>query len=335
MYEISETESCRRVRYAKLRYTIRYLQDGEVPMDKESALRGGMGQMLLSQHCIQAHLRRSGKPCEECCSFCPDCLVQKIMYAKFQITPPYVTKESLGFVLHCPDKRTYVQAGDETEFVLTIFGNTLLYFSQFLYALHALGQNGLGKAHVPFAIAGIHNSEGDSILADGDIRMDRYNVEFLDQYVEKRYGQILQEAHEADAFSLEQGVCIQLEFVSPITTKFCSEQVRTFDETTAPGVVNAICRRIHMLQLYEGILEEEERYYLGEDYEFLSGKGKAVCVTRHSSTKDSRIRMYGVKGYLTLQVYDPELLKILAAGELAHVGKNTRFGFGVYRIRVV
>lgn len=41
------------VRYVKLHFKIMFLDDGTLPVNKVSALRGGMGEMLLRANCIR------------------------------------------------------------------------------------------------------------------------------------------------------------------------------------------------------------------------------------------------------------------------------------------
>ncbi|MDE7312892.1 MAG: CRISPR system precrRNA processing endoribonuclease RAMP protein Cas6 [Eubacterium sp.] len=44
------------------------------------------------------------------------------------------------------------------------------------------------------------------------------------------------------------------------------------------------------------------------------------------------MHLYGITGFIQLKELYPETLPVLLAGELIHIGKNTSFGFGRYRI---
>ena len=57
-----------------------------------------------------------------------------------------------------------------------------------------------------------------------------------------------------------------------------------------------------------------------------------ITVYRYSGTQDKKIALRGVKGEMKLSELPEELLRILLAGEIAHIGKNTSFGFGRYRV---
>ena len=64
--------------FTKLFITIKMERDGSLSRHKSSAIRGGMGQVLLQQYCIQE---------EPFCSNCAlegKCIVRNILYAKYK-----------------------------------------------------------------------------------------------------------------------------------------------------------------------------------------------------------------------------------------------------------
>ncbi len=299
-----------KVRFSQMHIAIRFMEQAAVPYDKDSAIRGGMGQCLLQQNCIQD--RNCGQ-----CSFQPECIVQKIMYSKYQIVPDYVTKESMGYVLSCLDKRTEVNAGDEITFTLTLFGYTILYLSQIINAIHALGLQGLGKDHARFEIAWIRSRQGRPILTGQRVYMKNYKTEMLEDYVRHR-------------LDTETGIC-RLRLVSPFCSKYNGQFIQELNSDTVQGVLNAIVRKVHMLMLYEGVPPEPYHFEEG-DYTYLGGRSHPVSIRRYSSSTDSKMNLYGITGYFDIRVASRDLMKCILAGELIQVGKNTRFGFGVYRL---
>ena len=54
-----QLEEALKIRYIKLHFTVSMLEDTELPVEKVSALRGGMGEMLLRPNCVRA--RECGK----------------------------------------------------------------------------------------------------------------------------------------------------------------------------------------------------------------------------------------------------------------------------------
>ena len=61
------------VRYIKLHFTLLLTEDTVLPKSKVSALRGGMGEMLLRMNCVR------DRNCENC-DFETECIVRRMMY---------------------------------------------------------------------------------------------------------------------------------------------------------------------------------------------------------------------------------------------------------------
>ncbi len=126
------------IRYVDLTFRLRILEDTTLPREKCSALRGGMGQMLLEQSCIR------DRNCEAC-DFQKECLVNRILYSQYEIQPKFASRgDSIGYVMECNDHREYFYSGDMLEFHLLLYGKTIVYFTQILQAFFMLGQVGLG-----------------------------------------------------------------------------------------------------------------------------------------------------------------------------------------------
>ena len=53
---------------------------------------------------------------------------------------------------------------------------------------------------------------------------------------------------------------------------------------------------------------------------------------RYSGTQDKKVALRGVKGDMVLSDIPEDLLPVLLAGEVMHIGKNTSFGFGRYHV---
>ena len=146
--------------YIELHFILEMQEDCVLSANKASALRGGMGQMLLRSSCVQ------DRECEKCI-FSEECLVQRIMYSPFDIKPPFVTKgESIGFHLECENYQREFSAGDSLEFQLTLFGKTIVYFYQILQAFYMLGQEGLGEGRARYLVSGVTNTNRE-VIVDG------------------------------------------------------------------------------------------------------------------------------------------------------------------------
>lgn len=305
------------VRFIKLRFTVAFLQDSQLPEDKVSAIRGGMGEMLLRMNCIR------DRQCESC-DFESECIVQRTMYSKFEKTPEFVTMGgSIGYVLECEDGRGHFREGERLSFCLILFGKTIVYLNQFVQAFREMGmQNGIGKSHARFQIADIQNTEGQSVLEKNILDMKKCIVHVLYDYILFR-----------NMWSGMPGRGSRIVFESPLALKYRNEFLQEFQLN---AIVNAVVRRIYMLDCFEGIESDiYEKYNYGDIIvpEFLQQEHHPVRVCRYSARKNEKMILKGIKGQALLPELTEDVWQILIVGELIHIGKNTSFGFGRYVIQ--
>ncbi len=307
------------VRFVKLRFTAAFLEDSVLPRDKVSAVRGGMGEMLLRMNCVR------DRQCETC-DFEAECIVQKIMYSKFEIKPAFVTTGgSVGYVLECENYQEEFKAGDRLDFYLLLFGKTIIYFYQIYQALSMLGeQEGLGKHHARFKIVGIRNMEGMPILEGKMIDMGRFVVHRLYDYI------LFRTLRLASWPDREE---IMMIFDTPLTLKYKNEFQQKFQ---IEAILSAIRRRIYMLDCFEGIstnIIERGGDSLG--LVILFQEHQLTSVSRFSNRKNEKMILSGLRGHVLLGGVSQETLELLIAGELIHIGKNSSFGFGRYHLKFV
>lgn len=102
--------------YITLTFCLRFYQRVAVPENKVSALRGGLGEMLLRKNCI------ADRDCEAC-RFQDNCMVWNAFYTPMRLKPGYVTgKESLGYLIECDNLDTLMDEGHGFVFRLKLFG---------------------------------------------------------------------------------------------------------------------------------------------------------------------------------------------------------------------
>ena len=303
------------IRYVKLHFTVEFTEDTTMPIYKASALRGGMGEMLLRANCIR------NRDCETC-DFESECLVGRIMYSKMEIRPAFMSAgDSVGYVFECEDYHEHFSVGDQMEFSLILFGKTICYFSHILNALYALGMNGLGKEKSRFVIVSVTNTRKQPILYESDVDMSRYEISSVTDYIEYRKKQIR-----------KNGIKNILKFKSPVSIKYRQEELKEFN---IDAIIEAACRRIYILDCFEGIESNiVTREYLDALMipEVLNEEHRPVSVKRYSNHQKSAMYLKGIEGELVLESIPADLIDIFLAGELMHIGKNTSFGFGRYRL---
>lgn len=306
------------VRFVKLRFTVAFSEDSILPKDKVSAIRGGMGEMLLRTTCVR------NRHCEEC-DFETECVVQKIMYSKFERKPDFVTTGgSIGYVLECENYQENFNAHDKLDFYLILFGKTIIYFNQLYQALSILGEEGLGKYHAKFQIIDIRNMEGMSILEEKMINMSKYVIHTLYDYLMFRIMRM---------GTLSAKTAVMMVFHTPLTLKYQSEFLREF---RIDAILSAVRRRVFMLDCFEGI--EGDILERNKDdcrLKIRSQECHMAYVSRYSTRKKEKMVLRGLKGYVLIEGLSEELLRLLLIGELTHIGKNTSFGFGRYHLKIV
>lgn len=300
------------VRYIKLHITIALLEDTLLPKNKASALRGGMGEMLLQMNCVR------DRDCGNC-DFEKDCIVQRIMYSKYEIKPVFMTAgESIGYVFECENYQEKFSAGETLQFHLILFGKMLVYFNQFMQAFTMLGNTGLGKEQARFRVHSVINEQNNVIVGENEFDLGNYRTRMLSDYVEYRTKQIS-----------ERGFQNRLVFHTPTTIKYQNEYIQDFQMRP---LLETLKRRIYMLDCYEGI-ESDLREFEPALPEVLEQEHILSVVKRYSNRNNTRMELKGIRGYMQTEVISEELLELLLAGELIHVGKHTNFGFGRYTVR--
>ena len=308
VYKMDEISRLLNIPYIKLHFELALQEDCILSANKASALRGGMGQMLLRSCCVQ------DRDCDNCI-FSNECLVQRIMYSPFDIKPFFVTKgESMGFHLECENYQREFSAGDSLHFQMTLFGKAIVYFYQILQAFYMLGQEGLGERRARYLVTRVSNTNREVIVEDTMIDMSRYRIRSLNEYVDYR----LQRAgkHREN----------RMIFHTPVSIKY-NKTIQT--ELTPEAVLAALCRRIYMFDCYAGI-ETEQLDFSDRIPVMTDQTSRPSVVRRHSTTHGHDIVLRGIKGYMDFEEIDPDLRRLLYAGEIMHIGKNTRFGFGRY-----
>ncbi len=301
----------KRIKYQSYVYTLRFYEETELPSNKTSMFRGGIGEMLLRKHCL------SDRNCEKC-GFKDSCIVPNIYYHRFKIRPDFAQgKESEGYIFDCTDLREHFKEGDYLEFSLTLFGDVIVYFSTIMDAVYMLGQIGVGEEKVRYDVVSIRNAKGEVIMKDNQVYLNHAVPLTVGDYVDER----LREMNPG------KDDCVRLKLLSPCSIKSKGELKYDFDPD---ALSNSIYRRVYVLNCFEG--NEIDQYY-GKDtpIEIVKQKARKVTVPRFSSTHGKKLYLTGFVGEAEMRV-KTEFLPFLIAGEVLHIGKNTSMGFGKYKV---
>jgi hypothetical protein len=321
------------IRYTKLTFVVQFTEDTMLPKQKVSAIRGGIGEMLLRANCVR------GRECEKC-DFSDECIVQRIMYSKYEKKPSFVTTgESVGYVLECDNYKEEFYQGDQLSFQLILFGKNIVYFNQYLQAISMLGASGLGKHQAHFIIVSVKNQYWQDILVNNSIQMGNYQISMLGEYIDYRMRQLKKvQIKESQLQKEQQGslskvsdACYSgmLTFHTPFTVKYQGEFIR---DLQMDPIIASIRRRLYMLDCFEGIEAEIFWDETPETAVTTRQQSRLEGVNRYSNRRDSAMTLRGIKGKVWFDGANEDTMKLLFAGELLHIGKNSSFGFGEYQV---
>ena len=295
------------IRYTKLNFVLQVKNDCKMPYFKNSALRGGMGKMLMEFSCL------SDGNCDNCKYF-HSCMVDKVMYSKLKYKPDFIANEtSVGYILECFDKKTNYKKGELLKFNLILFGDTIRYISYFIYAFDVLGKKGIGKYHSKYKLEKVLSENGREIFINGEIIKNNILVKKVSDYIVERKKQLLNVPS------------VIMNFISPFRYKYQGHYKSKIDINDLDIALN---RRINILNAYEGIRDEIN--IKCNNCSFTSENLNWSENQRYSSRQDAKMKLGGVEGSISLNINNEDFLELLIAGELVHMGKNSSFGLGKY-----
>ncbi len=306
------------------RFICRFTDKALLPEYKGSTLRGVLGHSLKRVTCA---LRQQN--CETCLLFA------KCVYAQFFETQKSDASATLRmaappkpYVLQVPlTRQREFEAGQTLTFSILLFGQANEYLPYLVYAFKHLGELGIGKSlngqRARFVLQEVWNGETNiyQTLDDQLGKAECPELRFQD----------LQ--HEATALSR-----IEVEFLTPLRIKhensFARERLLPFHL-----LVRALLRRVASL---------EEHFGLGEpnlDYPGLVEKARQIEIedsdlqwsdwSRYSSRQDAKMMLGGLLGRISYHGDLSAFLPLLRYGEIFHIGKQTTFGLGQYRLSIV
>ncbi len=317
MNEQTNYAAWRNIPYSTLTFCLRFHKPVKLPEQKVSALRGGLGEMLLRQHCV------ADRKCEAC-KFQESCIVWNVFYTPMRLKPDYMTgKESLGYLIECDNEETDMDENHGFAFRLKLFGRNIPLFSQYLNAFRQLGKVGLGKEHARFEIAAIVLEDDEMLMDETGIYMDRFRIRTVGDYVDSRLQEIKAQADAEE--KAETGYV--LHFMRPLALRKDRVDLRHFD---ADAIWRAVHRKIQMMSYFsESPIEPEKPSAWPQ---ILEARMEKSSVKRYSNTHKHGMELKGIRGAVLMESMNEESLSELLAGELFHIGRNSSFDFGRYKV---
>ena len=311
------TVSWLEIPYITLTFCLRFLKPSEVPEQKVSALRGGLGEMLLRKNCV------ADRNCDEC-RFQDSCIVWNAFYTPMRFKPAYMTgKESLGYLIECDNQETDMDPRHGFVFRLKLFGRNIALFSQYLDAFWQLGQAGIGKDHARFEIAAVLSEDESMILDENQIHMENFRIRTVGDYISQRKWEL---GIGRECGREEKHVC-RINFLTPLALRKDRIDLYDFD---ADAIWRAVHRKIQMMSCFDENPVELEKPLVWP--RMLESHIARSGIRRYSNTHKSKMELKGIRGVVVMEDITEERLEELLAGELFHIGRNNSFDFGRYLI---
>jgi hypothetical protein len=237
-------------------------------------------------------------------------------------TPASPPKERLGFA-----------AGDELRFRLTLMGRANDYLSYVIFTVSEMAQRGLGAGRAGFVLHSVdvldESGERETIYTRGDRRSLVHigAVNRLSDLLEAR----LQRFEQAGS---KPGDAVKLRFTTPTRIRVKGDLQTSLSFEL---LIRNLLRRVSMLIAMHG------HSRLGLDYKGLIARAASVRLhqaslswhdwQRYSNRQEAKMKLGGFIGEIEYSgAAIAELLPLLVAGEILHVGTGTSFGLGKYEI---
>ncbi|HYL97917.1 MAG TPA: CRISPR system precrRNA processing endoribonuclease RAMP protein Cas6 [Blastocatellia bacterium] len=240
-----------------------------------------------------------------------------------------------------PRDRTYLKAGESLPFELVLLGRAIDYLPYIVFAVSEMARRGLGVGRVPFKLDEVVMLEPDGSerqVYSG--RTERIAAPALTRF------KLTDWLHPRLSLSaLPLALCasppalpalpssLRISFLTPTRIRVDG------DPQSAPSfdlLVRSLLRRISMLMLVHG------RGRFEVDYKGLISRASEVRIRstalrwwdfeRYSNRQQTKMKLGGFVGEIEYEAdarVIGELLPLVVAGEVLHIGSNTTFGLGL------
>ncbi|MFY9111646.1 MAG: CRISPR system precrRNA processing endoribonuclease RAMP protein Cas6 [Desulfomonilia bacterium] len=312
------------VQFGRYDFSCVFKDDALLPVYKGSTFRGVLGHALKKVVCA---LRRQT---------CRDCLLRQscvyaVVFEGVHDDGPAPEKRRLAappnaYVIEPPlEKKVEYKAGESLDFSLLLFGRATDFLPYFIYAVEQIGKSGIGKRlngkAGGFELKAV--SYGKTVLYSAEAR----KVEHIQA---ARRDISLADSTEDEGDVVRK---LKISLLTPLRLKY---QSRLEPQLPFHVLIRAALRRVSSLMAYHGDGEPEL------DYKDLVRRAMRVATSessirwydwkRYSNRQEQEMFLGGMVGDITYAEVPSEYLPILRFCEEVHLGKQTAFGLGKFRI---
>jgi len=209
------------------------------------------------------------------------------------------------------------QQGNRVTLDLLLVGDAVRMLPVFIHTLNELGKRGIGKDSIPFTVQKVTTESGEDIyhssLPDSCRAVEPNNLDVT-----------IGGPHEGS---------LTLEFLSPVVMRRNGTVTANF---LPDAFITTLLRRVTNLNAFYGVNRDADidpsPWITAMDALSVDVNMGSFAQSRFSTRQKRTIDYSGLTGSVFLKGEIGTLLPLLRAGEILGVGKNTVFGYGVYRV---
>lgn len=293
-----------------------------LPYFSGSTMRGAFGSILKRITCATKDRE------------CTDCILkEKCIYSYiFESFIPETIKKKTGFptaphpfvIEPPPIGERVIKEKEEFEIGLVLIGKAIEYVPYFIYTFEEMSQKGVGAKRGKFQILRTYSYSGlrKRVIYSGKTKILKKIYKNMDWNYFVKKAKNLQKARE-----------LKIEFLTPVRIK----RMRKLEkELKFETIIKNLLRRIWMLSTVYGDenlpFEYTEVIESAKKIKAQESKLSWFDWERYSRRQDERMKLGGLVGYKIFKGDFKDFLPLLLLGEYIHIGKNTSFGLGKYRI---
>ena len=289
----------------------------QMPSYPGSALRGVFGHALHQVGCVTYH------------KDCTVCMVRNSCVYPTLFETPTSERGLFGeqpphpLIFDFSATRNSCQPGESFTLNLHLVGSSLPYTPFLIQAWQRAGERGLGLGHARFALQRVEREE---CLG---------SEQWRDFYLPQQARVFALAPAQVEPPPLPSGE-LKIALVSPLRTKLRGKLVGAAEFTPQLFLRALLKRLVHLQHCHQKGSEPLDLPALSSHLATLPARRQRLYWkewSRYSSRQEQRMQLGGLMGDFSLEAAPlAALWPLLWLGQWAHVGKNTIFGLGGYRI---